>query len=239
MIDCPNRLNSVIAPKTRAQSWAEILAWQSLNSEGQRVNSLHLLWEIHQRVTSPLTLHALLAAGKQLQAEAHHPQVCCWQTNVGVKVPWRRQTVMGKAVLFALQNSKIEKKPNERVTEPAKAYRHTLQVFSFLPGSGANTQSVTEVSSCSRFSLQLWKVDWDSYTKIKSLTFIPSSMYALKKRKSSSEMSISTNNSKVILNRFILFLWISGNIWITGHIQEFVSCFVTFSPFVMRQHSVL
>lgn len=62
---------------------------------------------------------------------------------------------MTKSVLFALQNLKIEKKPIERVTEPAEAYRHTLQVFSFLPGSAANTQSVTEVSSCSIFSLQL------------------------------------------------------------------------------------
>lgn len=88
---------------------------------------------------------------------------------------------MGKSVLFALQNSKIEKKANESVTEPAKAYRHTLQVFSFLPGSGANTESVTEINSCSIFSLQLWKVDWDSYTKIKSLTFTPFSVYALKK----------------------------------------------------------
>lgn len=62
---------------------------------------------------------------------------------------------MGKSVLFALQNSKIEKKANESVTEPAKAYRHTLQVFSFLPGSGANTENVTEINSCSVFSLQL------------------------------------------------------------------------------------
>lgn len=57
--------------------------------------------------------------------------------------------------MFALQNSKIEKKANERVTEPAKAHRHTLQVFSFLPGSSANTESITEVNSCSIFSLQL------------------------------------------------------------------------------------
>lgn len=62
---------------------------------------------------------------------------------------------MDKSVLFVLKASKIEKKANERVTEPAKAHRHTLRVFSFLPGSGASTESVTEVSSCSIFSLQL------------------------------------------------------------------------------------
>lgn len=62
---------------------------------------------------------------------------------------------MDKSLLFVLKDSKIEKKANERVTEPAKAHRHTLQIFSFLPGSGANTESVTEVNSCSIFSLQL------------------------------------------------------------------------------------
>lgn len=113
---------------------------------------------------------------------------------------------MDKSILFVLKDSKIEKKANERVTEPAKAYRHTLQIFSFLPGSGANTESVTEVNSCSIFSLQLQKVDGDLYTKIKSLTFIPFSVYTPQKMKSSSKMSVSTNNSKVILNSFIFII---------------------------------
>ena len=74
---------------------------------------------------------------------------------MGVKASLRRQIVMNKSVLFGLRNSKIEKKANERETEPAKAYRHTLKIFSFLLGNGANTESVTEVNSCSIFSLQL------------------------------------------------------------------------------------
>lgn len=82
-----------------------------------------------------------------------------------------------------LKDSKIEKKANERVTEPAKAYRQGLQLFSFLLGSGANTENVTKVNSCSIFSPQLWKVDGDRCTKIKSLTFIPFSLYITKKWK--------------------------------------------------------
>lgn len=60
-----------------------------------------------------------------------------------------------KSILFVLEDAKIEKKENAGVREPAKAYRHILQIFSFLPGSGANTESVTESNSCSVFSLQL------------------------------------------------------------------------------------
>lgn len=74
---------------------------------------------------------------------------------------------MDKSILFVLEDAKIEKKANAGVTEPAKAHRHILQIFSFLPGSGANTESVTESNSCSVFSLQLWKIDGDPYKKKK------------------------------------------------------------------------
>jgi len=57
--------------------------------------------------------------------------------------------------LFVLEDSKAEKKANERVTEPAKAHRHGLQIFFFLPGCGANSENITKVNSCSIFSLQL------------------------------------------------------------------------------------